>query len=68
MLVITGEKDNIVPFALANAAYKRQKKNAAPTELVEIPGVGHSLVIDNQWGEVADASLKFLAKHGLSAS
>ena len=29
MLVVTGEKDHIVPFALANAAYKRQKKNPA---------------------------------------
>ena len=24
MLVVTGEKDNIVPFALANAAYKAE--------------------------------------------
>lgn len=64
MLVVTGEQDNIVPFALANAAFKRQRKNAAhPTELVEIPGVGHSLVIDSHWTEVADAALTFLAKH-----
>lgn len=64
MLVITGEKDNIVPFALANAAYKQQRKNNHPTEIIEIPGVGHSLVIDSHWSEVADESLKFLAKHG----
>jgi hypothetical protein len=38
MLVVTGEKDNIVPFALANAAYKQQRKNSSPTEIVEIPG------------------------------
>ncbi|MDO9458045.1 alpha/beta hydrolase [Nocardioides sp.] len=68
MLVVTGEKDNIVPFALANAAYKRQAKNAQhPTEIVEIPGVGHSLVIDSHWTEVADAALAFLGKHGLAA-
>ena len=65
MLVVTGEKDNIVPFALANAAYKQQRKNSSPTEIVEIPGVGHSLVIDSHWGEVADAALAFLAKQGL---
>jgi non-heme chloroperoxidase len=66
MLVITGQKDHIVPFALANAAYKQQKKNTtSPTELVEIPGVGHSLVIDSHWQEVADAALGFLAKQGL---
>jgi pimeloyl-ACP methyl ester carboxylesterase len=67
MLVVTGEKDHIVPFALANAAYKQQRKNANPTELVEIPGVGHSLVIDSHWGEVADAALEFLGRHGLGA-
>jgi non-heme chloroperoxidase len=67
MLVITGEKDNIVPFALANAAYKQQRKNpSAVTELVEIPGVGHSLVIDSHWTEVAAAALAFLDKQGLT--
>jgi non-heme chloroperoxidase len=66
MLVITGQKDHIVPFALANAAYQQQKKNVtSPTELVEIPGVGHSLVIDSHWQEVADAALGFLAEQGL---
>ena len=27
LLVVTGEKDNIVPFAMANAAYKLQRRN-----------------------------------------
>jgi non-heme chloroperoxidase len=66
MLLITGEKDNIVPFALTNAAYKRQRKNVAPTELVEIPGVGHALVIDSHWPEVAEAALTFLDRHGVT--
>ena len=65
MLVVSGEKDHIVPCALANAAYKQQRKNPSPTEIVEIPGVGHSLVIDSHWREVADAALAFLAKQGL---
>ncbi len=63
MLVVSGEKDNIVPWKLANAAFKLQRKNPNPTEIVEIPDVGHSLVIDNSWPEVADAALAFLAKH-----
>jgi len=68
LLVVTGEKDNIVPFALANAAYKRQRRNRHhATEIVEIPGVGHSLVIDSHWREVADAALAFLERHGLAA-
>ena len=44
-----------------------QRKNPSPTEIVEIPGVGHSLVIDSHWPEVADAALAFLAKHGAGA-
>ena len=63
MLIISGEKDNIVPWRLANAAYKRQRSNPSPTEIVEVPGVGHSLVIDSHWREVADVALEFLAKH-----
>ena len=63
MLVVSGEKDNIVPWKLANAAYKQQRKNASATEIVEIPGVGHSLVIDSHWREVADAALSFIDKH-----
>lgn len=65
MLVITGEKDHIVPFALANAAYRKQARNVSPTELVEIPGVGHSLVIDSHWSEVAEAALSFLEKQSV---
>ncbi len=67
MLVVSGEKDHIVPWALANAAYKQQKKNSNPTEIVEIPGVGHSLVIDSHWNEVAQAALAFLDKNGATA-
>lgn len=68
MLIVTGENDNIVPFAMANAAFKKQRKNQHHgTEIVEIPAVGHSLVIDSHWQEVADAALDFLSRHGLGA-
>ena len=67
MLIISGGKDNIVPWKLANAAYKRQRKNPNPTEIKEIPGVGHSLVIDSGWESVARASLDFLQSHGATA-
>ncbi len=66
MLIVTGGSDNIVPFALANAAYKKQRKNPHHvTEIVEIPNAGHSLVIDHLWSDVADAALVFLKKNGL---
>jgi pimeloyl-ACP methyl ester carboxylesterase len=64
LLVISGEKDHIVPWAIAHASYKRQLKNPAPTEIIEIPGRGHSLVVDSGWREVADAAAAFLARHG----
>lgn len=67
MLVVSGEKDHIVPWKLANAAYKRQAKNPGVTEIVEIPGVGHSLVIDAGWQVVAEAALKFVGEQGLGA-
>ncbi|UMZ12090.1 alpha/beta hydrolase [Pseudomonas sp. MPFS] len=68
LLVVVGEKDNIVPVTVASAAYKRQRRNgAAPTEFVVIPGAGHSLVVDGGWREVADAASVFLARQGIEA-
>jgi non-heme chloroperoxidase len=67
LLVISGEKDNTVPWAIANASYKKQRRNAAVTEIVEIPGVGHSLVIDHCWPDVAAVALAFLGRQGISA-
>jgi non-heme chloroperoxidase len=43
-LIIEGEKDHTVPWAIANAAYKRQKRNAGVTEIVKIPNRGHALI------------------------
>ncbi|WP_214320532.1 alpha/beta hydrolase [Nonomuraea sediminis] len=46
LLIISGEKDHTVPWAIANASYKKQKRNEnAVTEIVEIPGRGHALTI-----------------------
>ena len=64
LLIISGEKDNTVPWAIANASYKRQVRNPNPTEIIEIVGRGHSLVVDSGWREVADTATAFLARHG----
>ncbi len=62
LLVISGEKDHTVPWALANAAYKQQKDNAGVTEVVEIENRGHALTIDSGWREVADTALAFVKR------
>src|SRR5205814_9953145 len=62
LLIISGEKDHTVPWAIANAAYKRQKRNEGVTEIVEIPERGHALVIDNGWRAVADTALAFVRR------
>ena len=62
LLIIDGEKDHTVPWAIANAAYKRQRPNPAVTEIVKIPNRGHSLTIDHGWREVAQTSLDFVKR------
>src|SRR5207249_1255340 len=62
LLIISGEKDNTVPWAIANASYKQQKRNQAVTEIVEMPNRGHALVIDSGWREVADTALAFIQR------
>lgn len=63
LLIISGEKDNTVPWAIANAAYKREKRNAAATEITEMPNRGHALTIDHGWKEVAETALAFIKEH-----
>jgi pimeloyl-ACP methyl ester carboxylesterase len=62
LLIISGEKDHTVPWAIANASYKKQKRNKGVTEIVEMPDRGHSLIIDNGWREVADTALAFVQR------
>jgi non-heme chloroperoxidase len=62
LLIISGEKDHTVPWAIANASYKQQQHNEGVTEIVEMPNRGHALVIDNGWREVADKALAFVKR------
>jgi len=68
LLIVSGEKDNTIPWALANDAYRRQAPNQSVTEIQEIPGRGHSLTIDSGWREVAEAALAFIARHAPSGT
>jgi pimeloyl-ACP methyl ester carboxylesterase len=62
LLILDGELDHTVPWAIANASYNQQKRNEAVTEIQKIPGRGHSLTIDGGWREVADISLVFIRR------
>jgi pimeloyl-ACP methyl ester carboxylesterase len=62
LLIIDGEKDHTVPWAIANASYKKQKRNPGVTEIKAIPNRGHSLTIDSGWQEVAKTALDFVKR------
>jgi pimeloyl-ACP methyl ester carboxylesterase len=62
LLIISGEKDHTVPWAIANASYKQQKDHPAVTEIVEMPNRGHSLTIDSGWREVCTTALTFVQR------
>jgi pimeloyl-ACP methyl ester carboxylesterase len=62
MLIVSGDSDHTVPWAIANASYKKQKRNDAVTEIVAIKGRGHALTIDGGWRKVADTALAFVQR------
>ena len=68
LLIIEGEKDHTVPWAIAHAAYKRQRRNPAVTEIVKIPNRGHALTIDHGWREVAQTALDFVKRFTSSSA
>ncbi|HEX9417070.1 MAG TPA: alpha/beta hydrolase [Gaiellaceae bacterium] len=62
LLLISGEKDHTVPWAIVNASFKKQKRNEGVTEIAEMPNRGHALTIDSGWREVADKALAFVQR------
>src|SRR5579862_27664 len=62
LLILSGEKDHTVPWAIANASFKRQQHNPGVTEIIEMPNRGHALTIDSGWREVADTALSFVQR------
>jgi non-heme chloroperoxidase len=62
LLIISGEKDHTVSWAIANASFRQQRDNPAVTEITEIKNRGHALTIDNGWREVADTALAFVSR------
>jgi pimeloyl-ACP methyl ester carboxylesterase len=62
LLIISGEKDHTVPWAIANASFKKERRNAGVTEIAKISNRGHAITIDNGWREVADRALEFVKR------
>jgi non-heme chloroperoxidase len=62
MLIISADQDHTVPWAIANASYKKQKRNDGETEIVKLEGRGHALTIDAGWRDVADTALAFVKR------
>jgi pimeloyl-ACP methyl ester carboxylesterase len=62
MLVISADSDHTVPWAIAHAAYKKQKRNQGVTEIVKMADRGHALTIDTGWRQVAEKALEFVRR------
>jgi pimeloyl-ACP methyl ester carboxylesterase len=62
LLIISGTKDTTAPRAFTHGSYQKQSKNSDVTEYVEIPGRGHSLIIDRGWPDVAAPALAFVGR------
>jgi non-heme chloroperoxidase len=62
LLIMDGELDHTVPWAIAKAAYKKQRRNKGVTEIVKVAGRGHSLTIDHGWRDVAETALAFVKR------
>jgi pimeloyl-ACP methyl ester carboxylesterase len=62
LLILGGEEDHTVPWAIASASYQRHKRNPGVTEIKKMPSRGHSLTIDHGWQEVAQTALEFVRR------
>ena len=65
LLITQGGKDHTVPPAITKATYKlHHRKSSAKTDLQEFPEADHSLTVDSDWRQIADAVLTWLKAQG----
>jgi non-heme chloroperoxidase len=62
LLIISSDHDHTVPWSIANASFKRQRRNEGVTEIAKISQRGHSLTIDSGWRDAADKALAFVKR------
>ena len=63
LLLISGDEDNTVPWAIVSASCERQSRNPGVTKIVSMPNRGHSLTIDHGWKEIAEMALTFVEEY-----
>jgi non-heme chloroperoxidase len=62
MLIIAGGKDHTVPVAISKSSFKHEEDNPGITEMITMDDRGHAMVVDDNWQEVAETSLKFVGR------
>ena len=63
LLIISGEKDHTVPWAIANASYKKQaQQRGRDRDRRDAQTAGTRSTIDSGWREVADTALAFVQR------
>jgi pimeloyl-ACP methyl ester carboxylesterase len=62
MLIIAGGEDHTVPVSISKSSFKHEEDNEGVTEFLELEDRGHSMVIDDNWQEVAETALKFVGR------
>lgn len=60
LLLIAGGRDNAAPASIVRSQHKHYAKSPAVTNIQEFGDRGHSLIIDSDWREVADAVTAWL--------
>jgi alpha-beta hydrolase superfamily lysophospholipase len=63
LLLIAGGRDQSAPPAVVRATERRYRRSSAVTDYVEFADRGHSLPIDSNWREAAEATLAWLERH-----
>lgn len=63
LLITGGDNDNIAPPIFGKASAKKYNSSVV-TEFKLFEGMGHSLIVDHNWKEVAEFALNWLDKNG----
>lgn len=70
LLILTGERDHVVPPAIGRAIVKKYAASGSPAvvDYREFPGRTHRIVSQDGWAEVADYALDWAVAHEVPAT